>query len=584
MGTVARDALICLLRVQALYADADNLFTPLVATEHTGMTHPTHLPVTVFHGGTIIIAADRDGAPATTDALAISSDRVIAHGADALALVEHPESTVVDLLGGTITPALGEGHAHPVLGALEAQGPLIRGASSLDGILTAVAEWKSAHPDAEWIIGASYDSTLAPGGRFDARWLDEVTGGTPTVLRAWDYHTAWVNSAALAAAGITADTPDPSLGRIVRRDDSGLFGTPLGTLQEAAANDFLANVVPAFPLETRVHALEAATRMFAEQGTTWVQDAWVDPADLDIYRTAAREDRLHTRVNLALRADPKTWRDQLNEFSATRTEIRALAHPRLTAETIKFFVDGVIENHTAALIEPYADDATDSGLPNWGEDELNAAVRAFDAAGFQLHLHAIGDRAIRIALDALEAAQVADPARERHHVVAHVALLHPDDVARFAKLDVIANFEPYWAQCDSAMRSLTIPHIGHDRESWQYLIGSLAASGATVSFGSDWPVTTPDWRPALATAIARRDVSDPDDPTWLPEERVTAGFALAAYTQGIARQALAPERGTLDIGRIADLAWLSANPLEVEPEAIPSIDVRGTWLAGERVF
>ena len=538
------------------------------------------MALTVFLGGTIVVATRADGTSDTSDALAVDAGKVVAVGADAHALAAEPGTVTIDLAGGTLAPALGEGHAHPILGGLEAQGPAVREAKNLAGILDAVAMWKAANPEANWIVGASYDATFVPGGMFDARWLDEVTGDTPAILRAWDYHTAWVNTAALKAAGIDENTPDPDLGRIVRRED----GSPLGTLQESAANNMLANVVPAFSLETRVRALEEATQAYAAQGTTWVQDAWVDPIDVDVYRAAAAQNRLHTRVNLAQRADPAIWREQLEQFAAVRAEIRELAHPRLSAETIKFFVDGVIENHTAALTDPYADRAEDSGLPNWSEAELDAAVQAFDAAGFQLHLHAIGDRANRIALDALEAAQTAEPARERHHVVAHVAMLAAADVERFAKLGVIANFEPYWAQCDAVMRALTIPHIGHDRESWQYLIGSVNRSGATVSFGSDWPVTTKDWRPALATAVERRDVSNDEDPTWLPDERVSAASAYAAYTAGIARQALAADRGSLEVGKTFDATWLSANPLEVSPTAFAGIEVRATWLAGDQTF
>lgn len=544
---------------------------------------------TVFTGGTVVVVADRDGSPITTTALAWSDGRVVAHGAEALALAGEPGAETIDLAGGTLVPGLGDGHAHPVLGGLEAAGPRIREAEDLDGILAIVAEWKREHPDDAWIVGGSYDATFAPGGRFDAHWLDAVTGVTPTVLRSWDYHTVWVNSAALAAAGITADTPDPELGRIVRRED----GSPLGTLQEAAANDFLANVMPPFTLEARVAAIEAATREYAALGMTWVQDAWVDPGDVETYLAAALEDRLHTRVNLAFRADPALWREQVGEFSAMRERIRALrarsdgrhGAGRLTAETVKFFVDGVVENHTAALIDPYADRPDDRGLPNWSPEELREAAAAFDAAGFQLHLHAIGDAANRSALDALEAAAARNPARsgeDRAHVIAHVAILAPGDAERFARLGVIANFEPYWAQCDAVMRDLTIPHIGVEREGWQYLIGTVLRSGATISFGSDWPVTTKDWRPALSTAITRHSHLEPDAEPWLPEERISAGAALSAYTAGIARQALAPDRGTLAVGAAADAAWLSANPLDAAPASIPEIEVLGTWLAGER--
>uniref|UniRef100_UPI003A8553D1 amidohydrolase n=1 Tax=Leucobacter sp. BZR 635 TaxID=3378705 RepID=UPI003A8553D1 len=324
------------------------------------------------------------------------------------------------------------------------------------------------------------------------------------------------------------------------------------------------------------------TRDYAAQGTTWVQDAWVELSDVDTYLAAARENRLHTRVNLAFRADPATWREQAGSFIELRDEIRALGHARLSAETIKFFVDGVIESRTAALGAPYADRPEERGLPNWAEHEIAEAAKAFDAAGFQLHIHAIGDDANRIALDAIQAVNAENPPRERAHVIAHVAMLAPADIARFAELGVIANFEPYWAQCDAVMRDLTIPHIGHDREGWQYLIGSVLRSGATVSFGSDWPVTTKDWRPAFATAVTRHSHLEPEADSWLPDERVSAGAALSAYTLATAQQALAPERGTLNVGMIADAVWLAADPLTVDPTAVPEIEVRGTWLAGER--
>lgn len=537
--------------------------------------------LTIFVDGHVLVdPLGPDGAPLYSDAIAFRDGRVAAHGAEAASLRDEPGAEVVHLAGDVLAPALGDGHAHPVLGGSEDLGPAIRPAEDLAGILRAVADWKAAHPEAEWIVGASYDSTFAPDGLFDAAWLDEVTGDTPTILRAWDYHTAWVNSAALRAGGITSETPDPPLGRIVRRAD----GSPLGTLMEAAANDFLAEVVPPFPLEQRVGAIERATLTYAAQGTTWVQDAWVDPADVAVYRAAAAQGRLHARVNLALRADPGSWREQVAEFVATRAEVRALGHERLTAETVKFFLDGVVESHTAAMIEPYADRSGDRGIANWSDAELRAAIGALDAAGFQLHLHAIGDAANRSALDALEAASASNGPRERHHVVAHVAVLAPEDVDRFARLDVIANFEPYWAQCDAVMRDLTLPRLGRPREEWQYLIGSVQRSGATVSFGSDWPVTTKDWRPALAVAITRHSPLEPDAPSWLPGERVGAGAAFSAYTRGIARQALAPERGTLAVGRVADAVRLSADPLRIAPEDIARIEVLGTWLSGSETF
>lgn len=547
------------------------------------------MTLTVYTGGTVLVEIDLAGAPVYSTAIAVEHGKVAALGADAEALADRADE-VIDLAGGTLAPAPGDGHAHPVLGALEANGPAIRQAENLDGILSAVAEWKAAHPDAAWIVGGSYDATFAPGGEFDARWLDAVTGDTPTILRSWDYHTAWVNTAAMRVGGITAETPDPPLGRIVRRED----GSPLGTLQEAAANDFLANVAPPFTLAQRVSAIERATLEYAALGMTWVQDAWVEPGDVAAYLAAAAEDRLHARVNLALRADPAHWQAQLGEFVGVRNSVRAFSvehygaanggASRLSAETVKFFVDGVIENHTAALSSPYADRPDDLGLPNWEANELHDAVTAFGEAGFQLHLHAIGDAANATALDALETLHAARPDLTTRHVIAHVAMLAPGDAERFAGVGAIANFEPYWAQCDAVMRDLTIPHIGHDREGWQYLIGSVQRSGATISFGSDWPVTTKDWREAYSTAITRHSHLEPDAEAWLPDERITPALAYAAYTSGIAAQAQTEDRGSLQTGMIADAVWLSANPLNTPATEAPSIEVLGTWVAGDRSY
>lgn len=547
------------------------------------------MTLTVFIGGKVLVSTSAEDAAQYSTAIAFRQGKVLALGEAAEQLAATADE-VIDLAGGTLAPAPGDGHAHPVLGALESAGPNVRAANDVQGILDAVAEWKAANPAAEWIVGGSYDATFAPGGSFDARWLDEVTGETPTILRAWDYHTAWVNTAALKAGGINAETPDPELGRIVRRED----GSPLGTLQESAANNFLADVAPPFSLEQRVSAIEQATREYAELGMTWVQDAWVEPHDVEHYLVAAAQDRLHSRVNLALRADPAMWREQLTTFAALREQVRETAaehygpvsdgFSRLSANTIKFFIDGVIENHTAALGAPYADRNDDAGLPNWQDNELDEAVAAFAKLGFQLHLHAIGDAANTTALNSIEAMRRAQPENSTQHVIAHVAMLAPGEAERFAAIGVIANFEPYWAQCDAVMRDLTIPHIGHDREGWQYLIGSVLRGGATVSFGSDWPVTTKDWRPALSTAITRHSHLEPAAESWLPDERISPAQAYGAYTRGIAAQAQASDRGTLDIGMTADAVWLSANPLEVTPTDIPSITVLGTWLAGSRSY
>ncbi|CAM5391232.1 amidohydrolase [Leifsonia shinshuensis] len=533
------------------------------------------MTTTVFMGGTILGGYRPDAE--TSDALAVRDGRVVAVGAEALAL-DGPGVETVDLAGGVLAPAFGDGHAHPLQAGLEKLGPQVRSCASVEEIVACVADWAQAHPEQEWIYGGSYDATLAPDGMFDARWLDAVVPDRPVVLRAWDYHTVWVNSEALRRAGIDASTPEPALGRIPRRPD----GSPLGILQEPGAVDLLLAAEPGRTHEERVEALRLATAAYAELGVAWVQDAWVEPAEVEAYLEASRRGLLSTRVNLALRADPLTWREQVEGFVESRRRVDELGDPLLTAGTVKVFVDGVVENHTAAMLDDYVDTPGDRGLPNWAADELAAAAVAFDGLGFQLHLHAIGDSAARTALDVFETVERTNGPRDRRPVIAHVQVVDPADLPRFGRLGVIANFEPLWAQLDPMMLALTIPRLGPDRERLQYPIRTLHGS-ARISFGSDWPVSSADWRPGVATAVTRQTEQRVPEAGWTPAERITLTDALEAYSSGVAVQAFADATRTgIRPGAETDLVWLDGDPRTVDPHDLRSVRVLGTWVAGIR--
>ncbi|WP_067186438.1 amidohydrolase [Microtetraspora niveoalba] len=530
---------------------------------------------TLFRNGTIWT-----GTGAAVTALTIADGRIEAVGAEALARAGAADR-VVDLEGGLLLPAFGDGHCHPDHAGFEAMGPRIRDRGSVDEIVEEVRRYALAHPEDEWIIGASYDSTLAPGGLFDARWLDAAVPDRPVVLRAWDYHTVWCNTEAMRRAGLDASTPDPARGRFARRADGGL----LGTMYEWDAVDAVLGAAPARTTEDLVRALRLATETYAAAGVTWIQDAWVEHATVDAYVEAARRGLLATRVNLGLRADPGRWRDQLAEFAADRDRVRALGDDRLTANTVKFFVDGILENRTAALLAPYADDPCTRGMPVWPYEELLEAFAAVDAMGLQGHLHAIGDAGVRSALDAVEHVARVNGPRDRRPVIAHVQLLDEADLPRFARLGVIANIQPLWARTDAAMSELTFPRIGPERAGRQYLIGSLLRAGAAVAFGSDWPVT--DHRPlaGLPVAVTRENTEREPAGGWLPEERVGFDDALSAYTAGVARQAFAEEeRGLLVPGMVADLVWLDVDIRRMDPHDVAlRTAVRGTWMAGTRI-
>jgi predicted amidohydrolase YtcJ len=532
---------------------------------------------TFFRGGTIWTGVNGQ----ITDALLVVDGAVQAIGAAAQAQADG--AVEVDLDGGFLMPSFGDGHAHPLPGGLEAVGPQVRQCQSVDQIVAEVKRFAAEHLDDDWIVGASYDSSLAPDGLFDARWLDAAVPDRPVVLRAWDYHTVWCNSVALQRAGITADTPDPELGEIPHRED----GMPLGTLREWGAVDLVYKIVPERDPAVRIAALRTAAQYYLAAGVTWVQDAWVEPADVDTYIEAARQNALDIRFNLGLYADPRYFDAQLAHFADARRRVQEVASPLLTANTVKFFADGVIENETGALLAPYcgtlhdhggqerSDPGNSRGMQVW--DNLADAARAVDELGFQIHIHAIGDAAARQALDAIEYVIATNGPRDRRPVIAHAQLVDDADIDRFAALGVIPNMQPLWAQLDPLMVELTIPRLGPDRSEKQYRMHSLDQSGAPLAFGSDWPVSSGAPLDGIAIAVSRGG--------WTAQEILAVERALSAYTAGVAKQAFAEGHwGTITQGASADLVWLDSDPRATAADELADIGICATYLSGRAAY
>lgn len=550
-----------------------------------------------FHNGIVWLGSDRE----PTDALLVRDGIIIAVGSAEVdeQLTGHPPASSpdaspggrpaddravdvehVDLDGGFLMPSFGDGHAHPIFGGLEAEGPQVRSCSSVSEIITEVRRYADENPEIEWITGASYDGSLIEGGLFDATWLDEAVTDRPVVLRAWDYHTVWCNSRALELAGITAETPEPELGEIPRRGD----GSPLGTLREWGAVDLVDAVRPPLDESVRLRALERAADYYLQRGVTWVQDAWVEPADVETYLHASVHGRLKLRFNLALYADPRHFARQLPAMIEARRRVNELGDTLLSANTVKFFADGVVENETGALLEPYCSSLHNHGLRVWEGDSLAEAVRAVDAAGFQVHIHAIGDAAVRQALDAIESAIAANGAHDRRPVIAHAQLVDADDLSRFAELGIIANMQPLWAQLDDLMTVLTVPRLGEDRAARQYQMRSILDGGGRLSFGSDWPCTSGNPVEGLAIATSRQ--TDNGDPAegWTPKEIVDIGNALDAYSHAVAHQAFAETSpaswGEIRVGASADLIRFDADPRHLTPRELSLMPIRTTFLGG----
>ncbi|TIC80871.1 amidohydrolase [Nocardioides sp. GY 10127] len=495
------------------------------------------------------------------------------------------DAVVVDAAGGLVCPGFTDAHVHAVQGGLERIRCDLTEASTRDGYLALVSAYAEANPDLPWVLGGGWAMAAFPGGTPTAADLDTVVSDRPVFLPNRDHHGAWVNSRALEIAGIDADTPDPSDGRIERDAE----GRPTGTLHEGAM-DLVARHLPVTTPEEHDAALAEAQRYLHSLGVTGWQDAIVGAyAGMDdpgpAYLRAARAGTLTAHVVGALWWDRERGVEQVPELVARRSE---LTHGRFRATTVKVMQDGVAENGTAAMLEPYLDRC---GHPTSGSGHsfvdphvLATAVPVLAEAGFQVHVHAIGDRGVREALDAF--AGLDDAGRALGHHMAHLQLVHPDDVPRFAALDVTANMQSLWACLDEQMVDLTLPVLGSERSRWQYPWASLLAAGTALAAGSDWPVSSPD--PWAATHVAvNRWAHGEEGPAgsepFLPEQALDLATALAAYTSGSAALNGRPDAGRVAAGAVADLVLLDRDPFVGPVEEIGATGVVGTWVEGVRV-
>jgi predicted amidohydrolase YtcJ len=517
--------------------------------------------------------------------LALAGDRVLAVLPEAdLALLERPGVEVVDLAGGVVLPGFQDAHVHPVQGGVERLRCDLSDLATRAEYLAAVRSYVEAHPDRPWVLGGGWSMpAFGPGGP-PAADLDAVVGDRPVFLLNRDHHGAWVSSAALRHAGLDARTPDPADGRIER----GADGTPTGTLHEGAMA-LVQRHVPAATDEENDAGLLVAQEYLHSLGVTAWQDAILgdyaghaDPAPA--YLRAVRADRLTARVRGALWWERDAGLEQVERLLERRAAYTA---GRLDAGSVKVMQDGVVESYTAGLSTPYRDGCGghthNAGLSFVDPDVLRDAVTRLDAEGLQVHVHAIGDRAVREALDGFEAARRANgPSGGRHHV-AHLQVVAPADRRRFADLDVTANMQALWAVNDEAMTELTLPFLDEELAGWQYPFASLARAGARLAAGSDWPVSTPDPLAALHVAVNRVDPERPGEP-FLPGEALGVEQAFAAYTSGSAYVNHLDEAGVLAPGRLADLAVLDRDPFTGDPAGIGATRVVATYLDGRAVY
>ncbi|MEU0405824.1 amidohydrolase [Streptomyces sp. NPDC006197] len=535
----------------------------------------------VFTRGPVFTA---DPARTRATSLAVVGERIAAVGHDEVRDLVGPGTEVVDLTGKLLLPGFQDAHIHAVSGGKELAECDLTGTVGVADYLARIREYADAHPEHAWITGGGWSMESFEGGLPTRQLLDSVVPDRPVLLSNRDHHGAWANSRALELAGITAATPDPADGRIEREAD----GSPSGMLQEGAIG-LVARLVPATTAEDRLAGLLRAQKLLHSLGITAWQDALLgsfggmtDPSEA--YLTAAGDGSLTARVTGALWWDRERGSEQIPELVARREKFSL---GRFRAGSVKIMQDGIAENFTAAMTAPYLDGCgcatANSGLSFVDPGALRGYVTELDALDFQVHFHALGDRAVREALDALEAAIAANGRRGNRHHLAHLQVVHPDDLARFATLGAIANIQPLWAAHEPQMDELTIPFLGPERAAWQYPFGDLVRAGATLAAGSDWPVSSPDPIAGIHVAVNRRDPEAADDRVFYAEQRLDLTTALAAYTAGTAHVNGLDDTGSLRPGHLADLVVLDRDILTGPPEEIAEARVERTYVGGRLV-
>ena len=551
------------------------------------MPRDHHADLVFVNGAVYTVDAGRPWA----EAVAVRGGRICAVGTDAeiRALVDG-RTEVVDLDGRMLLPGFQDAHVHPPGSGLEMLRCNLSDAFSLEEYERIVGEYAADHPGADWIVGGGWSMSVFPGGNPPKEILDRLVPERPVYLESRDGHSAWVNSRALEISHVLRETPDPQDGWIVRGDD----GAPAGTLHEGAVR-LVDRYLPEDTEEDWIAGLRIAQAHLHALGITAWQDANVGVSSgyltYGAYLRFAAGGELTARVVGSLWWDRLRGLEQIEDLVGART---GGVSGRFAATSVKIMQDGVIENFTAAVLEPYLD-ADGAPTDNRGRsfvdpEELKLAVRELDAEGFQVHFHAIGERAVREALDAVQAARIANGMNDHRHHIAHVQVIHPDDLPRFRELGVAATGQPLWAVNEGQMLRLTIPFLGPERSGWQYPFRSLVRSGAVLALGSDWSVSSADPIEQMHVAVNRTAPSTyayggEGGEAFLPHERIDLATAIAGFTTNAAYvNHLDDVTGSIEVGKFADLVVLDRNLFDQDPGDLFRATVEQTFVEGERVY
>lgn len=509
--------------------------------------------------------------------IAIRNDRIVAVGRAAeIEKYVGDQTQKIDAESHSVTPGFNDAHVHFLSGSQSLGQIELSNTQSLEEIGQRIQEFLAAHPNETCVVGRGWVYGAFPDGLPTKEQLDQWISDRPAIMRCYDGHTMWVNSAALKAAGVTTATPDPEGGVIVRDKQ----GEATGCIKESAQRMF-DKIIPVASRQEKISALKSGIADAHRLGVTSIQDAAAELDDLELLDSLRASGELSLRTYFALQAPA-----HLDDAGLEKLEQLRRRFPKLRIGAVKLFVDGVVESHTAVLLSPYSNRPT-KGLPELDEVELNRTIQKLDAAGWQIWVHAIGDGGIRMTLDAIEQAQLKNIDRKtpRRHRLEHIETIDAADIPRFAALGVVASMQPYHANPNTNVANVWEMNLGPDRASRAWMWKSISDAGGHLAFGSDWPVVSLDPRLGLHTAITRQTLGGQPANGFIPSQRLSLSTALEAYTTGAAyAEYQEDEKGAIVPGQLADLLIWSDDLSGLPVDKVHAADVVMTIIGGRIVF
>jgi predicted amidohydrolase YtcJ len=514
-------------------------------------------------------------------AVAIRGAKIVAVGNDAdIEKIRTTGTKVIDAGGKLVLPGFVDSHIHFLDGSFSLGRVNLEGATDAADIQKRLREYAAQHPGTGWMLGRGWNYAMfGPEALPHKKYLDEIFPDRPVFLEGYDGHTYWANSKALALAGITRETPDPPNGTIVRDPKTG---EATGALKEEAQN-LVAKVLPKQTRAEKLAALRAGMKWANENGITRVHSAGGDFEVLDLYDELHRHGDLTVRFYIAYFLDPPQLRPQ--DLDAIENARKKFHDDWIDANAVKFMVDGVVESHTAAMLEPYSDDTSIKGTLFWDPSKYIAAVAELDKRGLQLFTHAIGDYGVRTALDAYENAEERNHTRDRRPRIEHIETIAPADIPRFGKLGVIASMQPLHSYPDSNALNVWVRNAGPERASRAWSWKSISDAGGHLTFGSDWPVVTLNPWEGVQTAVTRQTTEGKPAAGFVPAQRLSVAQVIDGYTLGAAFAGRREKsEGSIEPGKLADLIIVSQNILEIVSQKLADTKVLTTIVGGNVVY